>query len=96
MAAFVLSLAHNNRVEASVDNKDYFSYMIVEDNINQELDDTDNFYEESVNNIKEMFNVVDRLVKNKSVEKEVTLQSGDTLISLLSRLGVNRDTANDI
>lgn len=96
MAAFVLSLAHNNRVEASVDNKDYFSYMIIEDSVNQELDNADDFSEESVNSIKEMFNIVDKLVKNKSVEKEVTLQSGDTLISLLARLGVNRDTANDI
>ncbi len=96
MAAFVLSLAHNNRVEASVDNKDYFSYMIIEDSVNQELDNADDFSEESVNSIKEMFNIVDKLVKNKSVEKEVTLQSGDTLISLLSRLGANRDTANDI
>ena len=58
MAAFVLSLAHNNRVEASVDNKDYFSYMIIEDSVNQELDNADDFSEESVNSIKEMFNII--------------------------------------
>jgi hypothetical protein len=39
--AFVLSLAHNNRVEASIDNQNYFSYLIVEDNINQNAEEND-------------------------------------------------------
>ena len=96
MAAFVLSLAHNNRVEASIDNKDYFSYLMIEDSINQNIEDSQDINEESVGSIKAMFDIVDKLVKHKNVEKEVALQSGDTLISLLSRLGVSRDEANDI
>ena len=96
MAAFVLSLAHNNRVEASIDNKDYFSYLMIEDSINQNIEDSQDINEESVGSIKAMFDIVDKLVKHKNVVKEVALQSGDTLISLLSRLGVSRDEANDI
>ena len=96
MAAFVLSLAHNNRVEASVDTKDYFSYLMIEDSVNRNLEDTQSFSAESIDNIKAMFDMVDNLVKHKNVEKEVVLQSGDTLISALGRLGINRDAANDI
>ena len=96
MAAFVLSLAHNNRVEASIDNKDYFSYLMIEDSVNQSIDDTQNISEESASGIKAMFEMVDKLVKQRNVEKEVALQSGDTLISLLTRLGASREVANDI
>ena len=96
MAAFVLSLAHNNRVEASIDNKDYFSYLMIEDSVSQNIDDTQNISEESASGIKAMFEMVDKLVKQRNVEKEVALQSGDTLISLLARLGASREVANDI
>ena len=89
--AFVLSLAHNNRVEASIDNQDYFSYLIVEDNINQNTEEST-----ASNNIKAMFEMVDNLLTTKNIEKEVVLQSGDTLISLLKRVGADRETANDI
>lgn len=92
--AFILSLAHNNRVEASIDNQDYFSYLIVEDNIDQTEDDVS--VSESSNNIKAMFEMVDSLLTSKNIEKEVVLESGDTLISLLKRVGADRDTANDI
>ncbi len=96
MAAFVLSLAHNNRVEASIDNRDYFSYLMIEDSVSQNIDDTQNISEESASGIKAMFEMVDKLVKQRNVEKEVALQSGDTLISLLTRLGASREVANDI
>ena len=96
MAAFVLSLAHNNRVEASIDNRDYFSYLMIEDSVSQHIDDTQNISEESASGIKAMFEMVDNLVKQRNVEKEVALQSGDTLISLLTRLGASREVANDI
>lgn len=96
IAAFVLSLAHNNRVEASTDNKDYFSYILIEDSINNNLGNANSFPEESVDNINAMFELVDSLVKKRNVENEVVLKSGDTLISALTRLGVSRDDANDI
>ena len=96
IAAFVLSLAHNNRVEASTDNKDYFSYILIEDSINNNLGDANSFPEESVDNINAMFELVDSLVKKRNIENEVVLKSGDTLISALTRLGVSRDAANDV
>lgn len=92
--AFVLSLAHNNRVEASIDNQDYFSYIIVEDNINQNVENEETI--DTSNNIKAMFDMVDNLLTSKNIEKEVTLESGDTLISMLKRVGADRETANDI
>lgn len=95
LTAFVLSLTHNNRVEASVDTKDYFSYMLIEDSVNQNLEES-SFSGEAVDNIKTMFEMVDNLVKYKNTEKQIVLQSGDTLISVLNRLGVSRETANDI
>ena len=96
MAAFVLSLAHNNRVEASVDTKDYFSYLMIENSINNGLEDASDFSEESVDNIRAMFEMVDNLVKYKNIEKDVVLESGDTLISALTRIGISKDVANDI
>lgn len=89
-AAFILSLAHNNRVEASVDTRDYFSYLMIDDNVDAET------AQESPDNIKALFKMVDELVKNKNIERELALQSGDTLISALMRLDIPRATANDI
>ena len=91
-----MSLAHNNRVEASVDTKDYFSYLMIENSINNGLEDTSDFSEESVDNIRAMFEMVDNLVKYKNIEKDVVLESGDTLISALTRIGISKDVANDI
>lgn len=96
MAAFVLSLAHNNRVEASVDTKDYFSYMLIEDSVSRNLNNNGEFSAESVDNIRAMFEMVDNLVKHKNIEKQIVLQSGDTLISALTRQGISRDKANGI
>lgn len=96
LAAFVLSLAHNNRVEASVDTKGYFSYLMIENSVNNELKESQNFSAESVDNIRAMFEMVDNLVKYKNVEKEIVLENGDTLISALTDAGATRDAANDI
>ena len=95
--AFVLSLVHNNRVEASIDNHDYFSYLIVEDVINQNIDISESeTTSESSDSIKAMFEMVDNLINSKTEEREVALESGDTLISLLKKVGASRETANDI
>lgn len=96
MAAFVLSLTHNNRVEASVDTRDYFSYMLVADTNNNALSDNTNTASESVDNIRAMFEMVDNLVKHKNIEKKIVLQSGDTLISALGKIGISREISNSI
>ncbi len=95
-AAFVLSLAHNNKVEASVDTKDYFSYLMVENTVNSNLNSVDDFSTESVESIRQMFDMVDNLVKYRNEEKEIVLNPGDTLISALNDIGISRDDANDI
>lgn len=101
--AFVLSLIHNNRVEASTDSKYYFSYLI-----ENELEETEieaeeiseiesmEPIEEATDNIKAMFEVVDNMIKYKTVEREITVQKGDTLISSLTKAGISRDDANKI
>ncbi len=96
MAAFVLSLAHNNRVEASIDNSDYFSYLLIEDSIANNVENADSFSEETADNINAMFKMVDNLVKNRNIEKELELHSGDTLISVLNKVGASREVANEI
>ena len=96
LVAFVLSLTHNNRVEASTDNQDYFSYLMIEDVVNKGLENTKDYSQASVDNIKTMFKMVDDLVKNKNIEKEIKVASGDTLISALARLGASRDISNSI
>lgn len=96
MAAFVLSLTHNNRVEASVDTKDYFSYMLAADTDKSALSQKTDNTAESVDNIRAMFEMVDSLVKRKNIEKQIVLQSGDTLISALGKIGIARDVSNNI
>ena len=96
LAAFVLSLAHNNRVEASVDTKDYFSYLMIENSVSNGLEDASEFSAESVDNIRAMFEMVDNLVKYKNIEEDIILENGDTLISALTRIGISKDVANDI
>jgi murein DD-endopeptidase MepM/ murein hydrolase activator NlpD len=97
LAAFIFSLAHNNRVEASVDSRDYFSYLTIEDEDNTQADsEGDVISGEAAQNIRAMFNMVDNLVRQQNVDKDITLQSGDTLISALGKLGISRADANGI
>ncbi len=101
IAAFVLSLVHNNRVEASTDSKDYFAYLMESDNeIVNETDEgavtNDDFADDIQDNIKAMFEVVDNMVKYENVEKVLEVQKGDTLISVLTKAGITREAANKI
>ena len=101
IAAFVLSLIHNNRVEASTDSKDYFTYLMEsEEDAVSEVEDnfveSEEVAEDVQDNIKAMFEVVDNMVKYESVEKEILVQKGDTLISALTKAGITREAANKI
>ncbi len=89
VSVVVLTLSLN-KVEASTDSKDYFSYLLIDEKNNNSEN------EESFDNIKLMFNFVDKLVNNRNIEKEVVLKNGDTLISMLKNMGIGRETANDI
>ena len=94
--AFILSLT-NNKVEASVSKEDRLDYLMIENNVVNNLSDPETIYpEDSVDNIKSLFSMVSSLVSQKDMDKEITVQKGDTLISILNDLGLNREQANDI
>lgn len=105
--AFILSLAHNNMVKASTDSQDYFSYLLepATDTASGSLEsevaatpsaDSVPLNAESNANIKAMFDLVDSMVRYKDVEKVITVQKGDTLISALGHAGISREIANKI
>lgn len=95
--AFILSLTNNNYVEASVSNTERFDYLMIENNVTNNLSNPETIYpESSVDNIKSLFKMVNTLVQEKEASKEVVVESGDTLISILRDFGLERDAANDI
>ena len=95
--AFVLSLTNNNAVEASVSKSDRAGYLMIENSVVNNMSNPDTIYPEaSVDNIRSLFSMVNTLVSQKDVDKEITVQKGDTLISILNNLGLNRKQSNDL
>ena len=95
--AFVLSLTNNNYVEASVSKSERLDYQLIENNIAENLSDPESVYPSaSIDNINGLFSMVSSLVREKDVQKNIEVQKGDTLISVLTDLGLDRDAANDI
>ncbi|MBE6458315.1 MAG: M23 family peptidase [Alphaproteobacteria bacterium] len=94
--AFILSLTNNN-VEASVANNERMSYLMVENNVVQNLSNSETVYPEaSIENIKNLFSTVNALVQEKEIDKDIVVQKGDTLISVLQGIGLSRAVANDV
>ncbi len=95
--AFVLSLTNNNYVEASVSKSERLDFQLIENNIAENLSDPESVYPAaSIDNINGLFSMVNSLVREKDVQKNVEVQKGDTLISVLTNLGFDRNAANDI
>lgn len=95
--AFILSLTNNNAVEASVSKSDRAGYLMIENSVVNNMSNPDTIYPEaSVDNIRSLFSMVNTLVSQKDVDKEITVQKGDTLISILNNLGLNREQSNDL
>ena len=95
--AFVLSLTNNNAVEASVSHSERLEYLMIENNVVNNLSNPETVYpEDSIDNIKSLFSMVNSLVKEKEISREISVEKGDTLISILTDLGVDRENANDI
>lgn len=70
---------------------------MIENSVASNLSNPETIYpESSVDNIKTLFSMISSFVKEKNVDQEITVKSGDTLISLLNDLGLNRQEANDI
>ncbi len=95
--AFILSLTNNNAVEASVSGSERLNYLMIENNVANNLGNPETIYpEESVENIRSLFSMVNTLVSQKDINREVTVQKGDTLISVLNNLGLSRERSNDL
>jgi len=92
--AFVLSLSNNNDVNASITKDDTISYTLLENALNDE--NYNSIYpEESLENVKSLFDLVNKKF-SKNIEKEITIKRGDTLISVFGRIGLDKDTANEL
>ena len=95
--AFVLSITNNNNVSASVSKKDTFDYMLLENSIQNGINDPETIYpESSIENIKSLYEIVNYGSREKTVEQEIEVSSGDTFLSILSDLGMDYDEAHDI
>ena len=97
ITAFIVSLTNNNYVEASVSKSERLDYIMIENNVVNNLSNPETIYpESSVENIKSLFNMVNTLVRERKEAKTITVEKGDTLISVLMDLGLNREQANDV
>lgn len=94
--AFIISLTNNNYVNASVSKNERFDYMMLEDNVANNLSNNETAYpESSVENIKSLFNMVISYKKEIKVTKDLTVKKGDTFISILNDLGLDyKDSHN--
>ncbi len=92
--AFILSLANNNDVNASITKSDTINYMMLENALNDEHYNAV-YPENTLDNVKSLFDMVNKKF-SKMVEKEFSVQKGDTIISLFTRMGLDRETANRI
>lgn len=95
--AFVLSLTNNNSVKASVSRTDKFDYLMMENTIQNGISTSETIYpESSVENIKSLYDMVNYGNREKTVENEIEISKGDTLISILSELGLEYNEAHSI
>ncbi len=96
-SAFIWSLTSNNYVNASVSPAESLNYLELESNVASNLSDPSGMYSEtSIDNIKSLFGVVNSLVRERKAEKDITVSRGDNLFSILGRMGLNRQQANDV
>ncbi len=95
--AFVLSLTNNSGVKASVSRSDKFDYQMLENTLSNEVTPSETIYpESSVENIKSLYDMVNYGPREKDVENEIEISKGDTLISILSDLGLEYNEAHNI
>ena len=92
--AFTLSLTNNNNVNASITKSDAISYMMLESALNDETY-TAVYPRNSRENVKSLFDMVNKKF-SKTIEKEFIVQRGDSLPSLFARIGLDKDTSNDL
>jgi len=95
--AFILSLTKNKDVSASVNPYDQIPVSELEAGIEEKLDNSpDSYVKDSLENIKSLFELVNYGSSEKVVDKEITVEKGDTFISLFTDLGLTYKEAHDI
>ena len=97
--AFFLSIINNSDVSASIpeSNRFNYNYMVFESSVTNGIGNAETIYpESSIENIRSLYQVVSDYEREETIKETVTVKSGDTLISVLSSLGLARDVANDV
>lgn len=94
--AFILSLANNSDVNASVSPQDKMDYLLLENSINNNYTTANIYPESSIENIKSLFEMVNYKETTKTIEQEIKVSKGDTFISILTDLGLGYSEAHDI
>lgn len=97
-SAFILSLANNsNVVNASVSYQDKTDYLMLENAINENIEDTASIYPaERIVNIRSLYDMVDSYQREKDVHKQFTVKKGDNFISILQSMGLGYEEAHNL
>lgn len=96
-SAFVLSLANNTSVNASVSYQDHTDYLMLENTISENIEDTSTVYPaERIVNIRSLFDMVDSYQREKDIQKQFTIKKGDNFISILQSMGLSYEEAHNL
>ena len=86
VVAFVLSIANHNNVNASVAPQNNMDYLLLENSMGDNLDENNIYPEESLENIRSLFEMVNYKETTKVIEHEIKLSKGDTFINILTAI----------
>ena len=96
-SAFILSLANNSSVNASVSYQDKTDYLMLENAIAENVENTASIYpEERILNIRSLFNMIDSYQRETEIKELVTVEKGDTFISILNSMGLGYEEAHNL
>lgn len=96
-SAFILSLANNTNVSASVSYQDRIDYFMLENAINENIEDTASIYPaDRILNIRSLYDMVDSYQREKDIQHQFIVKKGDNFISLLGSMGLSYDEAHNL
>lgn len=96
MFAFLITLSNNNESNALISKDDSLGYLLLDTiSDNSFIPESSLYPQEPIENIKSLLEIVQPLGPQQ-VEKEIEVQKGDTLISLLQNIGLSNEKANDV
>lgn len=95
--AFILSLANNTNVNASVSFQDKTDYLMLENTISENIEDTSSIYPaDRIVNIRSLYEMVDSYQREKDINKKFIVKKGDSFISILTSMGLSYDEAHSL